>query len=69
MKNILHYTLLLSFVLGNIILLLSRQFRDKISDFELGFFEGVGIVLTLAGTGYLVYYAIDKKFITKDTKK
>jgi len=69
MKKALHFTLLTSFVLGNILLLMTRLFGDKLTDFVLGFFVGIGIVLTLAGTTYLVHYAVKKKYISSYTKK
>lgn len=48
-------------VIGAGIFLLSSIFRNELSDFALGFCEGVSIVLILGSAIYLVRYFVKKK--------
>ena len=47
--------------IGAGIFLLSSIFRNELSDFALGFCEGVSIVLILGSAIYLVRYFVKKK--------
>ena len=51
----------LCFALGAGVFSLSSIFRNELSDFALGFCEGVSIVLILGSAIYLVRYFVKKK--------
>lgn len=56
------YTIAVLFlVIGCILFLLSSIYRHDLSDFALGFCEGVSIVLILGSAIYLVRYFVKKK--------
>ncbi|RUT73142.1 hypothetical protein [Ancylomarina longa] len=55
MKYRLRFIFISVFGLGNLILSLSEIFRDKLTDFEFGFLEGISVVFILTGAIYLLY--------------
>ena len=61
MKNGLRLILFSTFGIGNIFLIISRIFSEKLTDFELGFLEGISIVLLLVGVTYLSWCLIKKE--------
>lgn len=56
----LRLVLFLTFGIGNVLLLVSRIYKEAFSDFSLGFLEGVSIVCILLGTSYLIWCALTK---------
>lgn len=62
MQRKIAYTFALTYlILGIAIFSLSSIFRNHLSDFALGFFEGMSIVLILSSIVYLIGYYIKKK--------
>ncbi len=49
------------FGIGNITLLISRTLDGRVSDFSMGFLEGMSIAFITLGTGYLLFCVIKKK--------
>ncbi len=45
--------LFLTFGLGNVFLIISRIFSNRLTNFELGFLEGLSVVFILIGASYL----------------
>ena len=48
-------------MIGAGVFALSRIFRKELSDFALGFCEGVSVVLILSSAIYLIRYFVKKK--------
>lgn len=46
---------------GYVLLAVTRFFRNRLSDFYLGFLEGFAIVCILIGFGYLLWCMVKKK--------
>ena len=51
----------LDLAIGAAIFSLSSIFRNELSDFALGFCEGVSVVLILSSAIYLIRYFVKKK--------
>lgn len=68
MKKPLRVLLFMTFGLGNLLLLLSRTFNDNLTDFGLGFLEGISIVFILTGTIYLFRCAVKGENPLKEGK-
>ncbi len=49
------------FGIGSIILLASRVYESELTDFWLGFMEGISVLFIVIGTGYLTYCAFKRK--------
>jgi len=60
MKNGLRIALLSCIFSGNFILSMSRIFDDKLTDFQLGFCEGLSVSLVVIGTLFIVWCTIKK---------
>jgi len=69
MKNTGRILLFSSFGLGNIILLFTRFYGDRLSDFMLGFYEGVSIAFIISGASYLMYCAVKGVHPLKEKSK
>lgn len=48
-------------ILGTLIFIVSRVFRQHFSDFALGFFDGASTVCIVVWGIYSMYYLINKK--------
>jgi len=60
MKNGLRLALLSCIFMGNFIRMLSSLFKDKLTDFERGFCEGLSVSLAIIGAIFLVRCTIKK---------
>ena len=60
MKNGTRIALLSCIFMGNFIQTLSSLFRDKLTDFERGFCEGLAVSLVIIGAIFLVWCTIKK---------
>ena len=61
MSRKVQYMMLLSLALGLVIFTLSSIFRNYLTDFQLGFCEGVSIVFLVVGFIYMGWCFINKK--------
>jgi hypothetical protein len=68
MKKPIRILLLLTFGVGNLLLIFSRIFSDELNDFLLGFLEGISVVLIIRGTIYLAQCAIKGEHPLKANK-
>ncbi len=69
MKRVLPVFFMACYGIGCLTKALSSIFRDRLSDFERGFFDGFSIVMIVAGTVLIIWSLVKKQNPFKFEKK
>ena len=65
MNKVFHSMMFVYLVLGQMIFLLSSIFRHSLTDFQLGFCQGISIVFIIVGLMHLSWWLSKKKNLYK----
>jgi len=66
MRKTVHHLMIYMLAFGLVLLVISRFFSDRLSDFTLGFLEGVSVVFIICSFLYLCWYIFKGRFLKCD---